>query len=440
MSLFVMASALFVIMLAAGLSIDLVSLYVGRSEAQRAADAGALAGATVFANSSCTTGTGGCSNLQTAATNEAIKVADTNLIGGQQPVINSSPGACSDVISSTSTADIGFLFTPANDPRICVKVHQTMPTYFMKIWGWNTISISATATAEAYNPTSTGPPTGTYCVKPWLLPNCDYNHMVSSGGNTLCPAVGGQYPSYFVTPGPGGTCGTVTNPTGVINELMTIKPGNPSQSAAPSQFYPVILPAGSTPAFCPSCSNGGGSGGAALYRQNIECCNTSVISCGTNTLQPETGNVVGPTKQGVDCLIHEGNNGTGQDVYDPTTGKITAGANNPLVLSGQISAGQAISASASNSVVSMPVFDGKPLCPGKSCNASVNANIVGFIQIFVKDETNPQGTVEAYVMNVVTCGCSSGGSGGGGTVTGGGLSTVPVRLVCTPGLGSCPTT
>ena len=44
----------------AALAIDLGLLYVARSEAQRSADAAALAGANVFATSGCTSVSGGC--------------------------------------------------------------------------------------------------------------------------------------------------------------------------------------------------------------------------------------------------------------------------------------------------------------------------------------------------------------------------------------------
>lgn len=215
---------------------------------------------------------------------------------------------------------------------------------------------------------------------------------------------------------------------------MTIKPGSPIAATAPGQFFPVVLPPGTTPAECPTCSIGGGTGGASLYRQNIECCNTNIFKCGSNTLQPETGNVVGPTNQGVDCLIHQGPGGSGQDILNVNTigtSSVTAtgGSNNP----NPAMQGQTMPVGASNSTVTMPIYDGTQLCPGKSCPASVSANIIGFMQIFIKDEQrSQQGKVDAYIMNISSCGSSSGGGGGGsggGVVTGGGLSSVPIRLI-----------
>ncbi len=412
-TLLLIAASMVALLGLCAIAIDLASLYVNRSEAQRSADAAALAGAKIFATSSCTSGTGGCSALQTAATNEAITVGNKNLVGGVNPNIQSG--------------DVTFNFTPATDPRITVTVQRTsargnaVPTFFAKVLGISTVDVSTTATAEAYNPgTGNGPKVGSVCVKPWLMPNCDPANANPAHINTLCNGT----QDYYIDP----ATKSLVNPS-VIGTLLTIKPGSPGQTIAPSQFFPVILPPGTAPAECPTCSNGGNLGGAALYRQNIECCNTRTLTCGTVSLQPETGNVVGPTRQGVDCLIHEGSNGSGQDIMNSTSPlKITGGSNNPNP------ALQGRTINSSNSLVTAPIYDGAQLCPGQSCAASVSANIVGFMELFIKDETNPQGTVDAYILNISTCGASSGGGGGGGgtpggTVTGGGLSPVPIRLV-----------
>ena len=417
-TLLIVAAGLVVFLGLAALAVDLGFFFVARSEAQRAADAAALAGATLWANSGCTSGVSGCAFLQTAATNEAISVGNQNLVAGVNPNIQAG--------------DVTFNFSTVDDPRITVTVQRSaargdaLPTFFGKIFGISTVDVSAVATAETYNPgNANGPGIGTFCLKPWLLPNCDPNNTGGANANPSCPGNA----NYFVTPS-----NTIANPDKVPGSLMTIKPGNPQQAIVPSQFYPVHLPPGSAPAECPSCSSGGGGGGASLYRQNIECCNTNIFTCGSTTLSMETGNVVGPTRQGVDCLIHEGNNGKGQDVINitgtnPLNYTITGGNNNPNPkLIGQ-------SIATSDSLVTMPIFQpistGQILCPGQSCGATVN--IVGFMQIFVKEETNPQGTVNAYILSISSCGASGGagggGAGGGGVVVGGGIAPIPVRLI-----------
>jgi Putative Flp pilus-assembly TadE/G-like len=428
-SLVIVAIALVVLLMLAGLGIDLASLYAGHAEAQRAADAAALAGAEVFATSGCTSSPGGCTpgGFQEAlASQQAQLIGDQNHVGGQ----------FANILSS----DISFNYPTPKNPQITVTVQRTsargtpdqpggaMPTFFAKIFGVLSADISASATAEAFNPAGSNIPVGTKCVKPWLIPNCDYTRLVGKNNpnaNNACPAVGAQYPSYFLSPNqnydilnPGPA------PSGVIGQLLQVKPGDPSQSSAPSQFYPVSLSPGSTPSVCPSCSSGGGGGGASLYRSNIECCNQGTVVCGLMTIQPTTGNMVGPTQQGVQCLIHQSGGGNGQDVLDPTTMTITAGGNNPYFPSGSV-------LTDSDSLVTAPIYDGTTLCPGNSCPSTVNVNIIGFVQMFIKRVTNPQGTVEAYVVNVAGCGTKGGGGGGGNgnPIVAGGASPIPVRLI-----------
>lgn len=105
--------------------------------------------------------------------------------------------------------------------------------------------------------------------------------------------------------------------------------------------------------------------------------------------------------------------------------------------------GQAISSSPS--IVTVPLYDGHPLCPGGSCGFTIT--IVGFLEVFVEKVGPPQSTTTGYIMNVAGCGAggSGGGSGGGGsggggtgggggggsgTITGGiGGGLLPVRLI-----------
>src|ERR1700693_5678700 len=76
---------LFVVGAMAALSIDVVTLYTARSEAQLAADGAALAGARVLANSGATSDTTGTSmaNAQGLATKVATQVAQQNEVGGR---------------------------------------------------------------------------------------------------------------------------------------------------------------------------------------------------------------------------------------------------------------------------------------------------------------------------------------------------------------------
>src|SRR5580693_7524014 len=82
-TILMVAASLIVILLLAGLAIDLVAFYLGRSEAQRAADAGALAGAQQFVLSGFTSGGVTQGAVTTLATNAATAAAEQNKVGGQ---------------------------------------------------------------------------------------------------------------------------------------------------------------------------------------------------------------------------------------------------------------------------------------------------------------------------------------------------------------------
>src|SRR6516225_5304509 len=98
-TLFIVAGAMVILLGISALAIDLASFYVGRNEAQRAADAAALAGASIFVSQGCTTGTGGCvagGAQEAPAQQRAIDVAAQNPVAGQAP--------------SSSTVDVSFSY------------------------------------------------------------------------------------------------------------------------------------------------------------------------------------------------------------------------------------------------------------------------------------------------------------------------------------------
>ena len=106
--------------------------------------------------------------------------------------------------------------------------------------------------------------------------------------------------------------------------------------------------------------------------------------------------------------------------------RILAGANNPFVLGGLIPANSVVASS--DSVVPIPIYNGGTLCPGASCPETIVVDIVGFLEIFIKEEADPDATVWVYIRNVAGCAGSGGGSGGTTIMTGGG-SPIPVRLI-----------
>lgn len=167
---------LFVVAAMAALAIDLVTFYTARSEAQMAADGAALAGARVLANSGMTSDPitdpnhdALVSSAESLASTIANQVALDNKIGGQ--VLKRT-----DVNVTFNSTDPTF----GTNPHVTVRVQRTdLPTFFARIWGRGTVTVKATATAEAYNPSGTAAlgvptfPVTQTCVKPWLLPNID---------------------------------------------------------------------------------------------------------------------------------------------------------------------------------------------------------------------------------------------------------------------------
>ena len=413
-SLFIVAAAMVALVGLMGLGIDLVALYLGKSEAQRAADAAALAGAQEFVLSGFMSGLVTQATAQTLATNQAIAVGQKNLVGGSAPSIPSG--------------NVTFDFTHAGNPLITTVVNATLPTFFMKIFGVTSANIAATATAEAYNPAGSaagGPTLCASCLRPFLVPNCDAGHLVTpTGGNPACPQIGGKNQDYFLNPPNYGITHPGAAPSGILGESWQLH----SKSGTPSQWYSI--------AFL-------GAQSKSAWRANIASCNTDPIVCGT-ILQTLNGNAVGPANQGIEGMIHASGQGLGQgqDTIDVAGGTLPfpmhAGSNNPLVTAGAIASGAQIAQS--DSLVTVPVYDGvdttggNPLTPGGS-----QVKITGYLQMFVQDvlHSGTDDKIDVIVVNAMscgantggTCGAGGGGSGTGGTVTAGGAGFYPIRLV-----------
>ena len=407
-ALFFVAAGLVTFIGLMGIAIDLVALYLGKSEAQRSADAAALAGATVFVTTGCTSLSTGCAAAETLATNQAVNVGQANKVGGAAPTI--------------PAGNVTYDLSHAGDPLITVVVNATLPTFFMKIFGVTSANISATATAEAFNPSGSpgsGPPLCVTCLKPFLVPNCDPNHLTPANPNCTGGASGNAGGAFIKTDGSIANPGPY--PTGVIGEPWTLH-----LNQAPSHWYEIAF----------DCSQSGSN-----WATDVQKCSTNVFNCGS-TLCVLDGAKVGPNGKGVCSLIDytSSNKQTCTSADSITVNAsntppftITAGAGNPFFPSGS-------QITQSASILAVPVFNGADI---KSGGTSVT--VVGYLQLFIKGITHaggggggggPDDTIDAIIMNVSSCGvgggtCGTGGSGqgSGGTVAGGGQGFVPVRLV-----------
>jgi hypothetical protein len=446
------AAALIALLSMAALAIDVVSLYIARSETQRAANAAAIAGAKIFSTSGVTSSVVGGAlpawwgGACVAPTAQATAVAMQNSIAGQ-------PILAADV-------NVSCVPTPLN-PQVTVLVrHAGLPTFFAKIWNRTSNSVSATATAEAYNPSGNTPPIQV-SIKPWFVPNCDPGDTVGPASPN-CPA---SSSAPFVNTAVFPNNGSIANNGSFIGKTITVTkvPHNTNLAlcnggCAPpcpagvcnTQYYPLNVPVNPPAAVCPSTSAVScGQVGTSTYLDNIACSSQFRVSCGDFIGQGETitvdnnnnNNLRLPATEGMQCLIHGNNPGAidGQDALTQPNGsgkpiEITAGTNNPNPV---FAAAQTPNISRSDSIVSVPIYDGVvganplSLCQGFACNRS--AQVVGFLQLGLIESNPPpnppgpppNGSFQAIVLNVA--GCNPGA--GGNPVSGGGVSPVPVRLI-----------
>ncbi len=413
-TLVLVAATLVALLAAAALAIDLGLLYVARSEAQRAADAAALAGAASLASSGCFGSIGGCVG---GGTQEAQARAQAEAVGAQNFVLGQA--------ASIANGDVSFGYPSPEEPQITVTVARTaargnaIPTLFARLFGVYAADVAATATAEAFDPSGSNVPVGYGCVAPFLVPNCDPDHVNVPGGNVngACNnGTGGA--GYFLNP----ATGALENPGlysagGVMGE-----PWRLHSNAAPSQWY---LAAYNTN-LASQISNGSGNGNgqsAALLGEYISECAPVELACGA-TIQTFNGQSVGPADQGVDARINASRDGPsqGQDTINTSLGlpfPITGGANNPnAALVGQIYYGP------SDSEVLVPIYDGHALNPGGS-----TVTVLGFMQLFIIDVMHRSNSdlIDTVVLNVV--GCASGGSGQTPAINVAGGAAVPIRLI-----------
>ena len=462
----------------AALSIDLVTLYLARQEAQRAADAGALAAARVISVSGIT----GTADPDTqpvhwtsicgpngAATHSAQAAAGQNSVSsgvGAVTVTYATFGTGAS--SSNNCSTLGTVF--AINPLVTVQVRIAVPTFFSRTWSYRTESVSATATAEAFNPSKSNSqsnggtigavtPVQPRCVKPWMVPNLDPMHPTTTCTAGVCDKFVADLDGSIVHPGI-SIGGSGTN--GVIGETFTLfadcvgttSPcSGPAPPPAPGAVPQPNIPVGTvngnlappnlgywpgetlnTSVAVPSCATAG-TGGVTEYEPAVAGCDqstlyqcgissTSLISSGSANkvdLSENPAGAAGDTANALACSL-TGQTAvplSGQDVLDTTSYpfKLTAGDSNRL----KIPSGTEITAS--NQIVSLPIYDSGQIFAFAANKSPVT--IVGFLQVFI-NAIDPNGNISVTVLNVAGCGNGT-GPAPNSAVTG--SSPVPVRLI-----------
>jgi Tfp pilus assembly major pilin PilA len=409
---------LFVVGAMAALSIDVVTLYTARSEAQLAADSAALAGARALANSGLTSTAAGPAGAEDLARTIATQVAANNEVGGRN-LNTTGTSACTagqEICISFNDGDSAFV----TDPHVTVRVQRTdLPTFFARIWGSKQITVAASATAEAYNPSGADaldldppPPVAPTCVKPWLLPNID---PTGAGGAIFISATGA-----IVRP---ALLGGGWNLTSRCQDCSGDE-GIPA--ASPGLYYPGAIEADDFPAptkALPACSTGFNS-----YQLAVAGCVLRPIRCGATPtanvdidVKPYTNERDEDTFEAASCLIHYTGADGDSDKIDraalPSSPfQFRAGNQNPIA--------NAIGHDVlvSDSLVTIPVINTTTGTPGTT------VTVIGFLQVFL----NPTGAVmddspQIPVKVVNMAGCGTGATGQ--PILGNGASPVAVRLI-----------
>jgi Flp pilus assembly protein TadG len=319
------------------LAIDVGMYMSARSQAQNAADAGALAGAIALGFNDFDN-----RNVGGPAVSAALSAAQANAMIGEAP--------------SVLATDVTFPNDPAGNPtRVKVSVYRNserdneIPTIFGKIFGVDSVNIAATATAEASQASAMT------CVKPFMIPDRwtessgSFNPLTSdfrmydNQGNLL--PLGSR--DVYIPANQTGYTGYTDDDRGM---QLILRAGTGS-NIEPTAYQSWSMP-----------GNNGLIGGE-WYRHNISGCNTNIISIDlTNPLYltQEPGAMAGPTNQGVDELIARD-----PGAHWDTGCRCVRGSNAPI----------------SPRVTPLPLYDPKKYAEGKANGRNADfwlANILGF--------------------------------------------------------------
>jgi len=289
------------------LAIDLGMMYVAHEDAQRAADAGALAGASAF--------------LDYAPGAASPTAYDRAMDYSLRNTFQNGP---------IDSSEVTVRIVPDSQKVGVWVVRDSVRTLFARVLGIRWVPIGAYAEAEAIE-------AGTArCLKPFAVPDLWHDANGDTNGNRVWDSnenwTYGDDPGDHYAPysGPGGdpletgygsTWRDLASPgtPGDYGRQIKIKITDPQDVEAPSPgiFLPWRLPPDPDEETCQQGGGGYNDAGAATYRRNICTCNTQPIQLGA-PYDIEPGNMVGPTWQGVNELIDDDPNAR----WDPSTNSV----------------------------------------------------------------------------------------------------------------------
>jgi Flp pilus assembly protein TadG len=287
------ALALVALLSAAALAIDLGMLLDTRQDAQRAADAAALAGASAFLGGNATAAI-------PVARDRALQIAGQNYVRGVPIDVSGAAAGSTGVTTYTANEAQVWIFPTTYRVRVRIR-RDAVTTWLAKIFGKNSIPIAAWATAEA---SEAG---GATCVRPFAVPDLwrETNPASDVNGNQVWegteswefnPSNGDTYEAYSPSnpesPTATGYGSNIRNATGTVDDYgtpMIIKEMNPQDQLSSGFFFPFQI---------------GNDPGANAYKNNITGCNPSTTYVGV-PYQIQTGDMTGPTRQAIDNLISQ---------------------------------------------------------------------------------------------------------------------------------------
>jgi hypothetical protein len=323
------ATGMLAFLSATAFAVDVGMFMVARTESQRAADAGALAGAIAL---------GYNDPNDFSETGPAVRNAIAAATAGDNSVVNRQV--------SVLPEDVTFP-TPT---QVRVRVQRSgmrgnpLATFFAPIFGIDTVDIGAEATAEASSANAMT------CVKPFTVPDkwiesqtppwdpTDTFDVVDNKGKPLAN------PDVYIPLGQTGYTGY--NAHADKGALITLKAGT-GNNIYPSIYFPYSM---------------GGITGASEYEDNIGSCNTLLMGF-NDLLLAEPGNMVGPTRSGMDTLI-------GRDpsaYWDESNNRVVS------------------SMSPSPRVVAIPLFDPVYYDTGKQNGRNADFKVVNYMGFFIEE-------------------------------------------------------
>ena len=300
------------------LAVDMGMLLKARGDAQRAADAAALAGASAFLGAKP-------HDAVDEARTRALEYVAKNYVGATYLDTGSQATTVTGTRSVTTSEEAVVVVIPDSEKVRVVIRRASIGTFFSRIFGVDAVPVAAKAAAIAAT-AGVGK-----CVKPFAFPDIwhDGDDDVDMANNRLYDIGPGQgkggedwewdpatdqyvpYGSATGTPtGLGSSWRNCANCYYKSDKNQTLywddyarpivlKKSNPQQTSSPSFFQPWVLP-GSDP-------------GGAAYRDNIVDCSGVEVSLNqdysldptadTSSYSSKPGNMIGPTKQGMDSLI-----------------------------------------------------------------------------------------------------------------------------------------